>query len=75
MIPPSDPPQAITRFGLEKRPVKKSRSAIWSLNASSIAHPVELYEEPAIAYPWSSSQDEMSDEGESVAGFGRPGAT
>ena len=75
MIPPSDPPHAITRFGLEKRWLKKSRRAIWSLNASSIAQPVELYDEPAIAYPWSSSQDEMSDEGESVAGLARPGAT
>jgi hypothetical protein len=55
--------------------LKRSRSAIWSWKASSTAHPVELYDEPAIAYPWSSSQDEMRNEGESAAGLALPGAT
>ncbi len=75
MIPPSDPPHAITRLGLEKRWLKRSSSATWSLSASSSAQPVELYDEPAIAKPWPSSQVEMSGAGESVAGLTRPGAT
>ena len=49
MIPPSDAPHAITRFGFPIRFAKKSSSAIWSWNASSRAQPVELYDEPAIA--------------------------
>src|SRR5438132_1708855 len=48
-IPPSDAPQATTRCGLATCAAKKSRSAIWSLKASSRAQPVELYAEPAIA--------------------------
>src|SRR5712692_2025654 len=67
MIPPSDPPHAMTRFGFAKRWLNRSSSATWSLNASWSAQPVELYDEPAIAYPWPSSHDEMLGAGVSVA--------
>src|SRR5215470_6319082 len=68
-MPPSECPHAIVCSGLPTCALNRSRVAIWSGSACSIAQPVLEYDEPASAYPWLSSQPPVTGSPTSCAGL------
>ena len=73
-MPPSESPQAIVRREVADGGLGTSRTAAWSASASLTAQPVDAYDDPARAKPWSSSQPPVTGSLTSWAGLGLPGA-
>jgi hypothetical protein len=73
-MPPSESPQAIVRRGWPTVAWNAFSTAAWSARASLTAQPVDAYDDPARAKPWSSSQPPVTGSLTSWAGLGLPGA-
>jgi hypothetical protein len=73
-MPPSESPQAMVWRGRPTLASNSSSTAVWSARASLTAQPVDAYDDPARAKPWSSSQPPVTGSLTSWAGLGLPGA-